>query len=408
MKWVALMLIVLNLAILYGGIRYEQTASQDKPQLKEDIGEIKLLAVGGGLKERKHTQVAERSGKPEAQAPVVSDDKHPAGTREKAGARIEFGDAAPLKKAAEPQISQKPAPAEMAPGGRALAEPVQPVVDMAPTTALPEEAKEPASSEGGAEVSERSQTTTDGAEAMVREEASAEDEAEDPAGKTEPPEILAAEQDSSAATEPPTGTQTDAITEPDTRIASAADEPDLSSAAETVSLSQVVSEEPVEEGKTVEEQCGALGPMELGSRARSIAEKLVWLEIETSLRQETYKKIKDYVVIIPRFESRKAARAALSELQEKGIKDFSLFYRGDLENAISLGVFNRLQNAKQRQAELLGAGFDTEIIPRTTDVQGYWLDYRIPRGVDSEAYNRMRALHPDLDDEPQPCPRVVR
>ena len=168
-----------------------------------------------------------------------------------------------------------------------------------------------------------------------------------------------------------------------------------------------VNTEPVVTEKAADEKCGALGPIELGSRARSIAEELKWLDIDASLRYETYKKQTGFQVMVPPLENRAKATRLVGRLEEAEIEDFHLFYRGGLENGISLGIYNRRINAEQRKKAIADKGFESQIIQRFSEEPAYWIDYRIRKGADVDSYSRMEALHPELKIEEYVCPRVV-
>jgi len=62
-------------------------------------------------------------------------------------------------------------------------------------------------------------------------------------------------------------------------------------------------------------------------------------------------------------------------LQALGLKDIAVIYRGDWENAISLGYFLRQENALRRKKDLEDRGFAPKIRVQRQSETRYWLDY---------------------------------
>ncbi|MEX2353866.1 MAG: SPOR domain-containing protein [Gammaproteobacteria bacterium] len=75
--------------------------------------------------------------------------------------------------------------------------------------------------------------------------------------------------------------------------------------------------------------------------------------------------------------SREDALAVLDEMQSKGIGDYRLINRGDLENAISLGVFSSREAVDARLAELEAKGYVPVVVPYTDIKQVYWLHVEV-------------------------------
>jgi hypothetical protein len=83
-----------------------------------------------------------------------------------------------------------------------------------------------------------------------------------------------------------------------------------------------------------------------------------------------------YYVLVPAAADRDLARATEAQLQEKGFRDTWRFRSGPLENAISLGLFNRQRNAEQHAARIRGEGFDVVLREKTRPVAVFRLRVR--------------------------------
>lgn len=153
--------------------------------------------------------------------------------------------------------------------------------------------------------------------------------------------------------------------------------------------------------------CGAFGPLERGSRARSILSKLLQADIEASLRSEAHKKTIGYWVIIPPLENKGAAIKTVKELRAQGVKDIRRFFRGDQKNGISLGVFSKQGNAEKRQQELVDKGQPAEVQPRYIDAPLYWIDYRADQNLSEKMSKQLLEQYPKLKLEIYSCSSIV-
>lgn len=81
--------------------------------------------------------------------------------------------------------------------------------------------------------------------------------------------------------------------------------------------------------------------------------------------------VRDHRVYLPPFESRSGAKAKLRELQGKGVHDVAVVLRGDLKNAVSLGVYASEANAKRRTAQLEALGYAPVLEPNTRTAAKY-------------------------------------
>jgi hypothetical protein len=84
-----------------------------------------------------------------------------------------------------------------------------------------------------------------------------------------------------------------------------------------------------------------------------------------------------WVYLAPQ-ESRENAMALLEEMRSKGIGDYRLINRGDMVNAISLGLFSSREAVDARLAELQEKGFVPVVVPYADVRRMYWLDVQLP------------------------------
>ena len=101
-------------------------------------------------------------------------------------------------------------------------------------------------------------------------------------------------------------------------------------------------------------------------------------------------RVTGYYVLVPAVPDRQEARATEARLKEKGFGDTWRFRSGPLENAISLGLFNRQRNAEQHATRIRAEGFDVVLREKTRAVPVFRLKVQ---GRDTETHSRiMRRL----------------
>lgn len=78
--------------------------------------------------------------------------------------------------------------------------------------------------------------------------------------------------------------------------------------------------------------------------------------------------------------TREEAMATLQDMQNKGIGDFRLINRGDLQNAISLGLFSSREAVNARLEELKEKGYVPVVVPYSDVKRIYSLEVQIADG----------------------------
>lgn len=106
-------------------------------------------------------------------------------------------------------------------------------------------------------------------------------------------------------------------------------------------------------------------------QARDIVAKIQYTEEESS---QMY-----WIYLTPQ-QSREGALAIIQEMEDKGIGDYRLINRGDLENAISLGLYSSRQAVTTRLEELNQQGYVPVVVPYSDVNRIFWLDTGIASG----------------------------
>jgi hypothetical protein len=160
------------------------------------------------------------------------------------------------------------------------------------------------------------------------------------------------------------------VDEPQTEISAEAPEP--APAQKTVEIDPVIVEQAQDEadGKSVAPppavaSCARVGPLSPEDADGLIGALPVFIELLSDVTEEIVE-VRGYYVMIPPLPSRAEGLRVLEELESAGITDTWLFPRGVYRHAISLGLFNRQAGALRRQQRVVKAGFDAEVVDRSS------------------------------------------
>lgn len=81
--------------------------------------------------------------------------------------------------------------------------------------------------------------------------------------------------------------------------------------------------------------------------------------------------------------NRPAAIALARRLAERDVEDYFVVADADLPDAVSLGLFEDLDNARRRLSSIRRLGFDAQLSIRREEIPQFWIDYQIDPGTRS-------------------------
>ena len=168
----------------------------------------------------------------------------------------------------------------------------------------------------------------------------------------------------------------------DTRdVAAAAAEPvtsatdDVQQATASETASETRAEPVVQRDQTAPPlQCVTVGPFSSRAGLTAVTEKVAALAARTQTRSDTKRETRLFQVFLEPSESEQEARQRLEELKSKGIQDYLLIRKGEMRNAIQLGVFRSQQSVAKRLAELQSQGYKAVVVPKYEGQPRFWLD----------------------------------
>jgi hypothetical protein len=123
--------------------------------------------------------------------------------------------------------------------------------------------------------------------------------------------------------------------------------------------------------------CLDIGPFEQAEARDALGEWLHDLVASTHTRTETERTRQFFWVYLEPTDTPETAQRNLSELANKGVSDYMLISRGDLKNAISLGLFRSQDSVNRRLAELSEKGYKPVVVPRFEVADRYYISVQL-------------------------------
>lgn len=137
---------------------------------------------------------------------------------------------------------------------------------------------------------------------------------------------------------------------------------------------------------TKEGACITIGPFQAGiADAERISIKN-WLTVRSiPVREhiEEQRTRERYWVYLEPKATEEEAKAQVEALKQKGVSDYYMITRGDMKNAISLGLFSSQDKVNNRLEELAKEGYQPVVIPQHKVEQHIWIDAQLLSASDN-------------------------
>ncbi len=151
-----------------------------------------------------------------------------------------------------------------------------------------------------------------------------------------------------------------------------------------------------------QDQCFTIGPLSTVLQKRRAEDRLRPFVDGMRARETIADRDRGWWVYLPAVASRQDALTQARRLAEQGVEDYYVVTSGDMENTVSLGLYEDQANARQRQARIRSMGFDAQMSVRRESVPRFWVDYVLPDGERSPWRFILRAS-PGASHFPIPC-----
>lgn len=154
--------------------------------------------------------------------------------------------------------------------------------------------------------------------------------------------------------------------------------------------------------------CLFLGSFDERARALALEQRLLSLDMQSSVMAVDAAGGIDYWVYLAPLASRQASVRQLKELQARKVDSY-LIGTGDLANGISLGIFPRLDSAESVMFRLRSAGYEPLLRELPRAHQAFWvrISPESRRLVDEDMLQRLAHDFQGLEHRLMPCQGVA-
>jgi hypothetical protein len=147
--------------------------------------------------------------------------------------------------------------------------------------------------------------------------------------------------------------------------------------------------------------CYTIGPLPTLLAQQRAVDRLQPFSEAVETRRTSAERDRGWWVYLPAGD-RSRALALTRELAERGVEDYYVVAGGPMENAVSVGLYENIDNARARQRRVRAMGFDAQLEVRRETVPQFWVDYRVAPEASPPWMFIVRAS-PGAQRTPIPC-----
>jgi hypothetical protein len=156
-------------------------------------------------------------------------------------------------------------------------------------------------------------------------------------------------------------------------------------------------------------RCGSMGGLKDENGTNEALSEMEGEGVEVSVESVKEQIHIGYWVLIPPMASAQEAQQKLEELRGQGIVDIWHIRGGEANNAISLGMFSREENAQKYREKMAAQGVTAELRPRYINKKGYRINFQISGkpAVVEEYWNSLELRYPGLKLTESTCNEIA-
>lgn len=151
---------------------------------------------------------------------------------------------------------------------------------------------------------------------------------------------------------------------------------------------------PTRKDKPSQNNCYAFGPFNSERSANIILEKITAYGIIKAdvITMQTMQTLNYFVYLQP-FDTREEALEVISEISKHEIRQYNLIESGTYNNAIGLGSFNNLDEARRHSEYVRFLGYDARYTTQKTRKEVYWVSYDEPAGENTPVFSWAKEIN---------------
>lgn len=150
-----------------------------------------------------------------------------------------------------------------------------------------------------------------------------------------------------------------------------------------------------------DDPCFSIGPLSSPLAQQRAEDRLRATARQVRSRQTQSDRDRGWWVFLPA-GTRSEALDLTRQLTDGGQEDFFVVTRGEMENVVSVGLYENIDNARTRQQQMIALGFAAEMEIRRESMPQYWVDYQAEPDLPS-AWRFIIEASPGAQHRSIPC-----
>lgn len=143
-----------------------------------------------------------------------------------------------------------------------------------------------------------------------------------------------------------------------------------------------------------ESSCYTLGPYGSAKTARLVARNINNFGLATEIHKQKTMQTLNFLVYLQSFSSRDEAERVVQDISKHEITNYKIIETGPYKNAISLGSFEDLDQARRHSEYVRFLGYDAKYTAQKKPKEVFWIGYDEPFGSNAPVFNWTKQVDP--------------
>ncbi len=158
-------------------------------------------------------------------------------------------------------------------------------------------------------------------------------------------------------------------------------------------------------GSKTASSCYTLGPYGSSKTARLVAKSINDFGLATEIRKQKTMQTLNYLVYLQAFASRSEAEKVVKDMSKHDITNYKIIETGPYKNAISLGSFDDIDQARRHTEYVRFLGYDAKHTAQKKAKEVFWINYDEPFGSNAPVFKWTKEVDPkaSIQKIPKAC-----
>ena len=148
------------------------------------------------------------------------------------------------------------------------------------------------------------------------------------------------------------------------------------------------------DSSTRQSSCYTFGPFISEKTARIIAKNINNFGLATEIRKQKTMQTLNFLVYLEPFKNRSEANKVINDIKKQEVTDYKIIDTGPYKNAIALGSFISLDEARRHSEYIRFLGYDAKYTTQKKQKEVYWIEYDEPFGSNAPVIHWANEIDP--------------